>query len=223
MFAGTLVLKSNGIDIGYILKSDVWLSGTLRNAHAFKDTCQLLNTYDYVLSGKPDEETIVPSKSLAMLTYTSTKEVAKTFNESLLKLNEQKTNEKKPYKELIAQNIYNDMPRHLLSTAFLFGKHPLFILSSKQQEIYLWLVFYKGVYMLMWSDDANYLLSLDLPQKDVFSVPYTLKGLLVLQPMYLITKFNATLASIKNKNNRVLAFTFALNYLNRQVYQYAGQ
>jgi hypothetical protein len=103
-----------------------------------------------------------------------------------------------------------------------FSRHPRIILSTRNMELYTWIVYYNGVYSFIWSTDKDYMDRVKsklepIKQNELFylEVPLHNRSLLVVHPLFWITKFNKVLNSLRSGATRLVITSYFRNYLLR--------
>lgn len=143
--------------------------------------------------------------------------------EALVQLNRDPLPQKSNYASLVRERVFLPQGGKYATCLGYFSKHPRLILSTKNMQIYTWVVYYNGVYVFLWSTDPNYMDRVrsqlePTKQNDLFAldVPLDTVSLLVIHPLFWVTKFNKVFTSIQNGSNKLTITSYFRNYLLRQ-------
>jgi hypothetical protein len=145
--------------------------------------------------------------------------------ENVVQLNREPTikEEKSNYARTVREKIFELQTGKYAVCLGYFSRHPRIILSTRNMEIYSWIVHYNGVYSFVWSTDHSYMDRVKntleaVKQNELFylNIPLESVSLLVVHPLYWITKFNKVLNSMKSGSSKLSITTYFKNYLLRQ-------
>lgn len=142
--------------------------------------------------------------------------------ETLIQLNREPSLEKANYAKLVRERVFESQGGKYAVCLGYFSKHPRIILSTRNMELYTWIVFYNNVYSFIWSTDRNYMDRVKsklepIKQNELFylEVPLHNRSLLVVHPLFWITKFNKVLNSLRSGATRLVITSYFRNYLLR--------
>lgn len=136
--------------------------------------------------------------------------------------------ERRNYTELVADRVMRRLPAPRWAMTLLYaGVKPSFILSSKRMDLHMWVMFYNGVYFLLWStrtDAVKYIEStLDgIQANHLLAIPleFGTNKLVTLHPLYLVSKFhNNTRKYQDSGDRRLLSCRYLQNYVNRIIHE----
>jgi hypothetical protein len=131
--------------------------------------------------------------------------------------------DKNNYTNLIRQKILPNIEGSWEGTILYHASKPSFILHSSQQAMQLHLVYFDGVYALVWSNSKDYLDKLwafinnTNYNNRIYVSRNTLGGktLMVIHPIYAISKFKRAYTSSKKYSEQLLAFPIMERYLSK--------
>lgn len=142
--------------------------------------------------------------------------------ETLIQLNREPTTEKANYAKLVRERVFDSQGGKYAVCLGYFSRHPRIILATRSMEIYTWIVYYNGVYSFMWSTDRNYMDRVKaqlepIKQNELFYLDIEMdnRSLLVVHPLFWITKFNKVMSSLKGGATRLVITSYFRNYLLR--------
>lgn len=144
--------------------------------------------------------------------------------ESVIQLNRIPQDAKVNYAELVRDRVFGKQLGKFAVCLGYFSRHPRVVLATRNMEIYTWIVHYNDVYAFVWSTDPHYMDRVKEPmdanqQNALFYLPVEMKprSLLVIHPLFWITKFNKVLNASKTKANtpRLTITSYMRNYLMR--------
>jgi hypothetical protein len=129
--------------------------------------------------------------------------------------------DKHNYTHLIKQKVLPNIEGSWNGTILYHASKPSFILHSSEKNLHLHLVYFDGVYALVWSNSKEYLDKLWSFINDtnynnrIYVSRNTLEGktLLVIHPIYAISKFKRAYTSGKKYSEQLLAFPIMEKYL----------
>jgi hypothetical protein len=143
--------------------------------------------------------------------------------EQLVQLNREPVDEKTNYAQLVRERVFEHQAGKYSVCLAYFSRHPRIVLATRNMEVYCWIVSFNGVYVFVWSTDADYMqrvrATLDhAKQNELFYLDIQLnrRSLLVVHPLYWVTKFNKVFATVvKQPGNKVNLPSYFRNYLLR--------
>lgn len=142
--------------------------------------------------------------------------------ETLIQLNREPTTEKANYAKLVRERVFDVQQGKYAVCLGYFSRHPRIILATRNMEIYTWIVYYNGVYSFMWSTDRDYMNRVKqqlepIKQNELFYLDIEMdsRSLLVVHPLFWITKFNKVMSSLKGGATRLVITSYFKNYLLR--------
>lgn len=148
----------------------------------------------------------------------------------LLYINHDSTNEsseKKNYTALLADKVCSNIPGKWDLCMSYIGTRSVFVLASRNVSLNLWLVFFDGVFFLLWSTNASAIDQIEYDigkyaasNKERFfqkSISIPVNNVLSLHPLYLVSKFARKMSSYPSKaRGNLLICNFVTGYLQRQ-------
>lgn len=204
---------------------------------------QLENTfrvrpYSYLLGGMRPHEMNIVTRNATVLTWLQGNilhEDGVAYPAKLLaKLNQTSDEdsvsskyERKNYTELVRERVVSRMPgKWGLSLAYI-GIKTAFILSCRNIQIHLWLIYFDGAYFLLWSTYKNAAHELEmafgkvgLVNREIFfqqEIELELSSILTIHPIYFVNKVNKRMHTYVDRNSRkMLICNFIRTYLTRQ-------
>lgn len=131
--------------------------------------------------------------------------------------------EKSNYTHLIKQKILPNIEGNWEGTILYFASKPSFILHSSNKVMHLHLVYFDGVYALVWSNSKIYLDKLweFIEKTNYNNRVYVSKNMLegkklyVLHPIYAISKFKRAYSSSKKYSEALLSFPIMERYVSK--------
>jgi hypothetical protein len=144
---------------------------------------------------------------------------------ALVQINREPVPEQTNYAALVKEKVFQPQGGKYAVCLGYFSKHPRLILATKQMQLYTWVVYYNDVYFYVWSVDPSFMdrvkaLLDKVQQNDLFyaEVPLDNASLLVIHPLYWITKFNKVYSNLMQGPNRLTIVSYFRNYLLRQTH-----
>lgn len=143
--------------------------------------------------------------------------------EQLIQLNREPVDDKTNYAKLIRERVFDhQLGKYSVCLAY-FSRHPRVVLGTRNMELYCWIVSYNGVHVFLWSTDSNYMERVrqhlePTKQNELFYLEVQLnrKSLLVVHPLYWVTKFNKMFAQTRGQSNvKINLASYFRNYLLR--------
>jgi hypothetical protein len=142
--------------------------------------------------------------------------------ETLIQLNREPASEKANYAKLVRERVFDTQGGKYAVCLGYFSRHPRIVLATRNMEIYTWIVYYNGVYSFVWSTDKYYMdrvksLLEPIKQNELFYLDIEMdnRSLLVVHPLFWITKFNKVMNSLKGGATRLVITSYFRNYLLR--------
>lgn len=142
--------------------------------------------------------------------------------ESVILLNREPSLEKANYAKLVRERVFDTQGGKYVVSLGYFSKHPRVVLATRNMELYTWIVYYNGVYSFIWSTDSLYMErvkeQLDtVKQNELFYLEIRLdnRSLLVVHPLFWITKFNRVMNNLKGGATRLVVTSYMRNYILR--------
>lgn len=147
----------------------------------------------------------------------------KTMIDSLITLNQTPIDKEQNYAKLLCSRVTEPhLGKFSVCLAYL-SKRPRLVLATRRMGLYLWIMSYNGVQVVVWSTDKDYAqrirASMDDPSSNSFvahEVHMPDRSLLVVHPLYWITKYNRMISRTRSPGMRnVDPMTYFSNYLTR--------
>lgn len=182
--------------------------------------------YSMLICGDVPTTMHVPTRSTTVALW-SQGHCSKGFQdmiESIIKLNREPGGSEKyaNYAGAVRTRIFDSQAGKYAVCLGYFSRHPRIVLATRNMEIYSWIVHYNGVYAFVWSTDSTYMdrvkhKLVTVKQNDLFYMDIRLDSvsLLVVHPVYWITKFNKVLHTMKSGSSRLSITAYFKNYLLR--------
>lgn len=146
--------------------------------------------------------------------------------EDLVQLNREPALEKSNYARLLRERIFERQTGKYAACLGYFSRHPRIVLATRNMEIYSWIVYYNQVYCYVWSTDPSHMHSVrdsldSIKQNELFYLEIGLenRSLLVVHPLFWITKFNKVLNAFKGGASKLIITSWARNYILRMAVQ----
>lgn len=143
--------------------------------------------------------------------------------EQLIQLNREPVDDKTNYARLVRERVFDhQLGKYTVCLAY-FSRHPRVVLATRNMEIYCWIVTYNGVHTFVWSTDSGYMEQVrqrlePTKQNELFYLEVQLnrKSLLVVHPLYWVTKFNKVFAQTRSQPSvKINLASYFRNYLLR--------
>jgi hypothetical protein len=147
----------------------------------------------------------------------------------LLRLNtsseSQDNRQPRNYSHLVRERVIDRMAsiKHALTMVYV-GVKPSFIVSTKKMGMKLWVILVDNAFLLVWSTQhdlvKNMLQGMEQVRQHYVSVnevEFPESALLVIHPLYLITKLNSHLQKLPTHQRQAFGITYLKNYLQRMM------
>lgn len=143
--------------------------------------------------------------------------------EQLVQLNKEPVDDRTNYAKLVRERVFDhQLGKYSVCLAY-FSRHPRIVLATRNMEVYCWIVSYNGVYSFIWSTDSNYMEQVrghleQTKQNELFYLEVQLnrKSLLVVHPLYWVTKFNKVFTQARSQPaSKINLPAYFRNYLLR--------
>lgn len=141
----------------------------------------------------------------------------------LIHLNREVFPQKINYTRVLRERVIEPLQGKFAMCIGYFSRHPRLVLATQNMELYTWIMYYNDVYMFVWSTD---LLFVDRIKKSLayerrnelfaLSIHLDNRSMIVIHPMYWISKFNKVLKLLPGRDSRLLITSYFRNYLLRQ-------
>jgi hypothetical protein len=187
-------------------------------------TTMPVRPYSMLISGDIPISVNVPVRNTTMNLW-SQGHSANGFNsmlDAVAQLNRTPIDETANYTELMRSKVFGPQSGKYAVCLGYFSRHPRIVLSTRQMELYAWVVFYNGVYTFIFSTNKNYVelikQGLDTSRRnDVFALPVELSSnsVTVIHPLYWITKFNKVFNTMKTAGSKLTITTYFREYILR--------
>lgn len=192
--------------------------------------------YSYLLGGRTPHEMNIVTRNATVLTWLQGQVLHEDGvalpSRLLSKLNqhgEEDANkyERKNYTELVRERVVSHMPGKWSMSLAYIGIKTAFVLSCRNVQIHLWLIYFDGAYFLFWSTNKNAAHELEmafgkvgLVNREIFfqqEIELELSSILTIHPIYFVNKVNKRMHTYVDRNSRkMLICNFIRTYLTRQ-------